>query len=223
MYDPILPHLEYLAFQMNTLIIEDHPLLILGIKFSIIDIDPEVNIFTASSFPNGLAMLGNEVIDIVILDIDIPRGQNLKMLERIREVSPHTLILIYSAYEEELYAIPYLQAGANGYLTKQSSSDEFKAAFRTVLDGKKYISRKMQQVLVDNSGEHDVTSYLTTAEFKVMLLLIEGKWTKEIALILNLKQNTVSTYKKRIFDKMGVRDAIELSKKLALLSINKLS
>jgi len=208
---------------MNALIIEDHPLIVLGTKITILDIDPEAKIYTASSFPEGLTILGKEHIDVVILDIDVPGSENLKMTDSIREIKPKTLILIHSAYDEELYAIPYLQAGANGYLSKQSSSEEFKTALTTVLEDKKYLSYNMQQMLIENGGDHDVSSYLTAGEFQVMQLLVEGKWTKEIASILDLKQNTVSTYKRRIFDKLGVRDAIELSKKVALLNINKLA
>lgn len=208
---------------MNALIIEDHPLIVLGTTITIHDINPKAKIHTAPNFPEGLAILGKERIDIVILDIDIPGSENLKMVETIRNVKPKTLILIHSAYDEELYAIPYLQAGANGYLSKQSSPDDFKTALKTVLEGKKYLSYKMQQILVDNKGDNDLTKHLTATEFQIMQLLIDGKWTKEIAYMLNLKQNTVSTFKRRIFDKLGVRDAIELSRKVALMNINKLA
>jgi two-component system invasion response regulator UvrY len=75
----------------------------------------------------------------------------------------------------------------------------------------------VQQSLLNNSGTDSHNLNLSPGEMRVMQLIIEGKWTKEIASIMNLKQNTVSTYKRRIYDKLGVSDAIELSKKVALL------
>lgn len=202
---------------MNALIIEDHPLIVLGVKITIQDSDPNAQLFSANTFPGGLAILEKEKIDIVILDIDIPGGENLKMMERIRSIQPQTIILIHSAYDEQLFAMPYLQAGADGFLSKQASPEEFKTAMETVLENKKYVSYEIQQSLIENIGVGQQSESLTTAELQVMHLLLDGKWTKEIAFILDLKPNTISTYKRRIFDKLGVRDSIELSKKMMSL------
>lgn len=79
------------------------------------------------------------------------------------------------------------------------------------------MSYRVQESLLHKTKELPLAENLSPAELQVMQMLIEGKWTKEIAYTLNLKQNTISTYKRRIFDKLGVRDSIELAKKVALL------
>lgn len=201
---------------MNVLIVEDHPLFIIGTTLTIRDISPEAIIATATTFPDALILLEKDKFDIVILDIDLPGGENLKMMDMIRKIAPQVSILIHSAFDEHLYAMPYLQAGADGFVSKKATPDEFKNAVNTIMNGKKYLSYEIQQTLLTNIGEPKPTSQLTPSELQVMQLLIEGKWTKEIAHLLNLKQNTISTYKRRIFDKLNVRDSIELAKKMSL-------
>jgi len=202
---------------MKILIIEDHPLIVLGIKMILSDVYSSYIVHHARTFPEGLEMLENQDFDLTILDIDVPGGRNLYMIQDLREKKENIVILIHSGYDELLYAMPYLQAGANGFLSKQSTQDEFKLALSTVMSDKKYVSYLVQQSLVNNSGEETVVSNLSPGELQVMQLIVEGKWTKEIASIMNIKQNTVSTYKRRIYDKLGVRDPIELSKKVALM------
>ncbi|HEV7378306.1 MAG TPA: response regulator transcription factor [Dyadobacter sp.] len=203
---------------MNVLIVEDHPLFIIGTTLTIKDINPEATIQTATTFPEARLLLEKEDFNLVILDIDLPGGENLKMMDIIRKIQPEIFILVQSAFDEHLYAMPYLQAGADGFVSKKASPEEFKTALNTVTDGKKYLSYAVQQTLLANIGEPKQNlNQLTPSELQVMQLLIEGKWTKEIAHVLNLKQNTISTYKRRIFDKLNVRDSIELAKKMSLV------
>ncbi|TDE11290.1 response regulator transcription factor [Dyadobacter psychrotolerans] len=202
---------------MKILLIEDHPLIVLGVKMMIADLQPTAIIHHTGTFPEGLEILETKEINLVILDIDIPGGKNLQMIETIREKKQGVIILIHSGYDELVYAVPYLQAGANGFISKKASQDEFKKAVKTVVAKKKYVSYLVQQSLLNNNGEDNLVASLSPGELQVMQLIVEGKWTKEIASIMNVKQNTVSTYKRRIFDKLGVRDPIELSKKVALM------
>ncbi|TDE13184.1 response regulator transcription factor [Dyadobacter psychrotolerans] len=206
---------------MNILIIEDHPLIRMGLKILISQSDPAATITQSRTFPEGLASLDTERFDIVILDIDIPGGQNIGMIDLIRGKQRDILILIHSGYDEQVYAMPYLQAGADGFLSKQTSQDEFDIAFNSLITKGKYASYTVQQIMLNNIGETSTAKNpimsLSPQEMRVMQLLVEGKWTKEIAAILNIKENTVSTFKRRIFDKLGVTDLIELSKKVSLL------
>ena len=202
---------------LNFLVVDDHPLIVMATKLTIHELIPDASIESAFKFGESLSILRKQTVDVVILDIDIPEGENIKMIARIREIQPRIKIIIHSGYDEELYAIPYIQAGANAYISKRSSPDELKVALETVLSNKKYVSYRVQESLLHKTKELTLTENLSPAELQVMQMLIEGKWTKEIAYTLNLKQNTISTYKRRIFDKLGVRDSIELAKKVALL------
>ena len=207
---------------MNILIVEDHPLIRMGLEILILNAQPDAGISQSDNFPDGLVLLKKEKFDMLILDIDVPGSENIRMMEMVREIQPAILILIHSGYDEQVYALPYLQAGADGFLSKLTSQDEFDAAFTALITKGKYTSDKVQQIMLDSISSTDsktknpITS-LSPQEMRVMQLLLEGKWTKEIAAILNIKENTVSTFKRRVFDKLGVTDLLELSKKVSLL------
>lgn len=208
---------------MDVLIIEDHPLIIMGLKMIILECDPSANFTEAETFPDGLSVLGDSQIDIVILDIEIPGSENIKMIDKIREKRRNAIILIHSGYDETVYALPFLKAGADGFLSKQASKEEIKLAWHTLLAKRKYASANVQQQLLNNISEHrDSTSAnslksLSPNELQVVQLMNEGKWTKEIASIMNLKENTISTYKRRIYDKLGVNGPVELAQKISVL------
>ena len=208
---------------MNILIIEDHPLISSGIKHLIYKIDPRATVSHTDNFPSGLLLLASKKFDLAILDIDIPGGENIRMMEMIREKQQEIKILVHSGYDETVYALPYMQAGADGFLSKQAPEEDFHMAFHALLNRGKYVSYSVQQNLLVNLGESSTRksknplTTLSPREMLVMQLLIEGKWTKEIAATLDLKENTISTYKRRIYDKLDVSDEIQLSRKVSLL------
>jgi DNA-binding NarL/FixJ family response regulator len=114
-----------------------------------------------------------------------------------------------SIYPEEQYAIRTLKAGASGYLTKESAPDELVAAIRKVSSGGNYISRSLGDKLVanlkgvDSKQPHEA---LSDREFQVMCLIASGKKGKEIAEELLLSVKTVSTYRRRVLDKLGIKN-----------------
>lgn len=148
------------------------------------------------------------------------------MLSKVREIQPGLLILVFSSLEEDIYALHYLKAGANGFLAKTASQDEIKKAIRSMLETGHYISSAVQQQLLRNTldskpaGENPLEN-LSQRELEVMDMLIEGYWTKEIAIKLHLTESSVSTYKSRIFDKLKVSTLIEMFKKVQLFKIDK--
>ncbi|GGM93484.1 DNA-binding response regulator [Dyadobacter beijingensis] len=208
---------------MKFLCIEDHPLILLGLKLVFAEFYPCATIGAAETFQGALALLEQERFDLALLDIDIPGGENVRMMKLMREKQPGLPILIHSAFDEKVYALPYLQAGADGFISKQASQEEFKTAIQAILDHGRYVSYEVQQIFLSSfadihgrtTGGNPIVS-LSPRERRVMQLMTEGKWTKEIAAIMNLKENTISTYKRRIYDKMDVKDPVELSKKIAL-------
>lgn len=207
---------------MNILIIEDHPLIKIGLKHLIRESAPKAVLTQADSFPAGMALMDTSKFDLLILDIEVPGGQNIKMMDMVRKKQSEIIILIHSGHDEDTYALPYLQAGADGFLSKQSSQEEFKKAFSELMNHGKYVSYRIQQTLLHNISDNNSRKLknpilsLSRRETRVMELLMEGKWTKEISSILDLKENTISTYKRRIFDKLDVTNELELAKKLSL-------
>lgn len=208
---------------MNICVIEDHPILQLALKVLIRSAAPEADVVFSNNFSDGLKKFDIKKFDLLILDIDIPEGENIRMMQRVKEKQPDVIILIHSAFDEEIYALPYITAGADGYLSKNAHPDEFQQAFKTVMNKQKYISKAIQYTLLNNldggnlKKAQNPLQTLSQKEIIVMQYIIEGKWTKEIALMMNIKENTVSTYKRRIFDKLEVSDELELVKKVSLL------
>jgi two-component system invasion response regulator UvrY len=203
------------------LIVEDHAIVRMGIDFLITDMFQQVDVQQAASFTLALTLLQKNKFDLIVLDINIPGGEHSRMINSIRAIQDNARILVFSGSEEEIYALHYLHAGANGFLSKGSSEDEYKVAITAVINDEKYISSKVQQLMVKNILDSKYASSnpledLSKRELEVMYLLIQGKWTKEIATILDLKETTISTYKSRIFEKLEVTNVIEMFKKLEL-------
>jgi DNA-binding NarL/FixJ family response regulator len=141
------------------------------------------------------------------------------MVTEIRKRRNDVRILICSAADEQIFALDYIMAGADGYLTKSANEQEVVKAVSTVLKGMRYVSYVVQERLLEVPNEKtrqpgpQTREGLSNREKQVMDLLLEGKWNKEIAATLNLQSNTVSTFKTRIFKKLGVTNLFELAKK----------
>ena len=203
----------------HILIAEDHAVVRIGTKHLLKSLIPESIISDVDDFDKIVQELQAKSFDLLILDINIPGGNNTKMVEAIRNISPGIRILVFSSYDEQQYGLLYLQAGADGYLSKEAPEEEFKSAVLSVLDNKKYMSQDMQQLNINrliNPKEYlpDPVVTLSPRETDVLNLLKEGLGTAKIAEKLNLQLSTVSAYKARIFEKLGVKNIVELITKL---------
>jgi len=202
-------------------IIDDHEVVRMGMKMVLSDSFPDVIVSDSTTFPEGLATIAIEPFDLIVLDINVPGGEETKMVDLIRLHQPDIKILVFSALDEEKHALRYLQAGANGFLHKNSGKEQYEAAIKSVLRNDRYLSSSMQQELLSRVVQRrSLTSLktlesLSNREIQIAKMIVEGKWTKEIATILGLKENTISTFKKKIFEKTGVSNAIELAKKFS--------
>lgn len=203
---------------MNALLIEDHAVVRMGMRLVILEVFENSSIFESEDFNDGLRILRDKPIDLVILDIHLPGGQDVKMIDMIRATRRNAKILIFSGLPEDKYALKYVQAGADGYLSKRSAPEMYGEAISAVVNDKKYLSEVVREQLVTQLPQNYTKIKrrkwigLTDRELEISRLLIKGMWTKEIATQLQLKLSTVSTFKKKIFRKCGVTSAIELSK-----------
>ena len=162
--------------------------------------------------------------DLLILDTDLPGGTHLNTVAATKLRQPSLSVLIFSDSSEQLYALNYLQAGADGYLEKKAKEEEIQLAFISILEGKKYISHfmkgEMQKKLVELPAEStNMANNFSPREKEVMEMICKGVPVNKIAMALQLHATTVSTYKTRIFEKMQVTNIIDLIKKAALLNL----
>jgi|SRR5690606_9949480 len=204
------------------LIVDDHAIVRTGIEFLLRKVIPSVEVFHSRTFDEVLLALRKEDFDLIILDIDIPGGNSVGMIETIRFKRNGIPILVFTGYNERVYGIPYLQAGASGFLSKDAAEEELSNAISCIEKGKRYVSPDLQQLMVEavvnNEGAVSGTiGRLSQREVEVANLLTKGYSTAEISQMLHLQISTVSTFKSRIFTKMGVKNLVELIEKMKLV------
>lgn len=208
----------------NILIADDHSIVRYGLTKIIATLPEPVTVSTVEAFDDAVSLLTRQPFDLLILDINLPGGNSIQMLHAIRLQRPNIMILIFSAYDEKMYAIDYLLAGADGYLSKNSSEEETKLAIQTLLKREKYMSAVTRQQMLNKLNQHknpEVNPFdaLSVREIEVMNLLIKGIPLQKIAEMLHLQVSTVSTYKTRIFSKLEINSIIELLEKIRLYNV----
>lgn len=198
----------------NVLIADDHSIVRYGIILLLKEVLPRAEFYEAATFTETKKILGDKPMELLILDVNIPGGDNVRMVESLKAQFPEVKILIFSAYPEQTYALRYIQVGADGYLHKDSSERVIKKAVETVLAGKSFLSDTVKenafsQILSKNSGLNGIDA-LSNRELDVATHLVKGLGIIEIAALLNLQMSTVSTYKKRVFEKLQINNLPEL-------------
>ena len=198
---------------IRVLIADDHAIVREGLKQIVSEPSDMV---VADEAENGNEVLekilANEY-EVVILDITMPGINGLDALKQIRSQRSKLPILILSMHPEEQYALRVLKAGASGYLTKESAPEELIAAIRRVSSGMKYVSSSLAERLASElETDHDrpLHEALSDREYQVMCMIASGKSVKQSAEALSLSVKTISTYRSRIFGKMGMENNAEL-------------
>ncbi len=199
---------------LSILIADDHSVVRAGLKQILNDLSRVISIDEAKDGNETVEKACSRDYDIIILDIAMPGINGLDALKEIKKCRPDSVVLVLSMYPEEQYAVRVLKAGAAGYLTKESAPDELIDAIERVIEGKKYLSDSMaERILVEIDPSHKKPHYmLSDREFQVLCMLASGRTLSDIAEELSLSVKTVSTYKSRIFEKMGFKNNAELIK-----------
>jgi DNA-binding NarL/FixJ family response regulator len=202
---------------LSFLLADDHSVvrqgMLLMVKDIVKDVVKDAVFFQASTFKETLSTLRSTKIDIMILDIHFPDGNSSSILTEIRNINPNIKILIFSGLEEDVYAVRYINGGANGFLSKLSSEDEMKNALKIFIDKGKYMSQNVKDKILDNymfKKAINPLDNLSTREMEIALLLVKGHGNLEISFMKKLQKTTVSTYKKRIFEKLNVDNLVSL-------------
>ena len=197
---------------IRVLLADDHAVVRRGLKQILAETE---DIRTEGEVDSGAGVLRavrQKKYDIVLLDITLPDQNGLEVLGQLRAAHPNLPVLMLSVHPEEQYAVRALKGGAAGYLTKDSAPEEMVAAIRKVYRGGKYVSAALAERLAGLLGSQAGAPHesLSEREFQVMLLLANGKSVSEIADRLALSAKTVSTYRARLMEKLGVKSIAEL-------------
>jgi DNA-binding NarL/FixJ family response regulator len=195
------------------LIADDHSVVRQGVSLLIKELFFSAKIHQAGNFKETLKVLRETPIDLLVLDINFPDGNSLNIIAEIKAIQPDLKILILSAYDEDIYALRYLNAGASGYLNKGSNEEEMKQALKSMMLSGKYITQKIKDRILDSyisKKPINPLELLSNREVEVARLLIKGYGNMEIAEHLNVKKSTVSTFKNRIFEKLEIDNLADL-------------
>jgi DNA-binding NarL/FixJ family response regulator len=198
---------------IRLLIVDDHALMREGLK-QLFEGENDIEIGAeAGSGEEALAMLSQETVDLVLLDLTIPGIHGVELIKAIKEQPNSPPILILSMHNEPQIAKRKLKAGASGYITKDSSPKDLLAAIRKVAAGGRYIAGDIaEKIAFEVSNETPLVPHelLSGRELVILRMLAKGKKVNEIAAELNISSKTVSTHKARLMQKMHIDSDVKL-------------
>lgn len=198
---------------MNLLIADDHPVVRQGLRQML---DQEADFHVVGEARNGgeVVDLSNSVDwDVAVLDYNMPDCTGLDLVKDLHRRFPGKPVLILSMYPEDHHAVRVLKAGAAGYLTKETASEELVRAIRKVAGGGKYVTTALGEKLaleLEEQRAGPLHETLSDREYQILWLIASGKTGREIARALTLSPNTVSTYRSRLLRKMKMKGNAEL-------------
>jgi len=194
-------------------IADDHPIVREGLRRIVSD-DSSISVAgEASTAAELFRLLQATAVDVVLLDVSMPGATFIETLQDLRKRHASVKVLVISAHPEDQWAMRSLQAGAAGYLTKDHSPEQLVLAIRRVARGGKYVSETMAERLagmVDGATTRAPHEQLSDREFEVLRALGSGMMVKDVAAQLRLSAKTVSTYRTRLLEKMGLKSKADL-------------
>jgi two-component system, NarL family, invasion response regulator UvrY len=195
-------------------VVDDHELVRIGLK-QIIEAESDFSwVGDASTGREALDMLRTKPCDVLLLDLSLPDMSGLDVLRRIKSHHDSVATLVLSAYPEKQYGLNVLRAGASGFVSKTAAPEELCRAIRAAVRGGRYVSPELAEVLVNGmqgvSGEPPHAA-LSEREFQIFCKLAEGQSVTEIGAALFLSVKTVSTYRTRILEKMGMKSNADMT------------
>jgi DNA-binding NarL/FixJ family response regulator len=195
---------------------DDHPILREGLV-QLIDRQPGLMCCGEASTPHAaMDLMEKQKPDLLLLDLRLGHSDGLDLIKSLRARFPQVPILVFSQFEEDIYAERVLRAGGSGYLMKREASEELLIAIRTILDGELYVSRKMavivlRQILSSRSPvQKSAIERLSDRELQVFQLLGAGLRVKQIAAEIGLSPKTIETYRENLKHKFGLTSASAL-------------
>ena len=200
---------------IRILIADDHGVVRKGLKLIVAENPDMVVAGEAASGQEALGLARAQDFDVAIIDIAMPGRGGLEILKGLRAERPSLKIIMLSMYSEEQYAIRSLRDGASAYITKANATDELVKAIEAVASGKRYITPSVAERLasyIEEDGSHLPHESLSDRELQVFVMIGSGKSVSEIAAELSLSIKTISTYRARLLEKMGMNSNAQLIK-----------
>ena len=195
------------------LLADDHSIVRQGIEIIVNDIVPNAIVYHTSSLQQIVELVKLKGVEIAIIDAHFPDGNSLHIISQMKSVNPEIKILVFTGLEEDLHVLKFIKAGVDGYLSKLSEEEEVRRAVSNFIHKGEYFSTISRNLLIKFAYDPNLINplgCLTNRELQIAEMYADGYGNLEIANHLNIKQNTVSTIKKNIFDKLKIENLVEL-------------
>lgn len=200
---------------IRVLLVDDHALVRTGIRH-ILDESPGMEVIAeASSGEEAVELARKEKPDVVLMDVNMPGIGGMEATRKLTAISPEVKVIVVSVHTRDPYPSRLMEAGAQGYLTKDCSGDEIVTAVQRVSAGERYLAADIARQLADNllSGKQGTPlDQLSQRELQVMLMIIQGHTVQAISDKLFLSPKTISTYRHRLFQKLDVDNDVGLAR-----------
>lgn len=195
--------------EKRILIADDHFVVRAGTALILRSAYPGLIIDSAENYERVKEFLKTNHYDLLLLDIDMPGTKYTEMISELKNIQKDLKILIFSAYDQNI-AIQYIRKGAEGYLNKLGTEEDIKNAIKTILETGYFYPPELIPFIIKNFDEENSIKELSSREYQVFELLAKGNGNLEISNHLSLRINTISTFKKRIFQKLKINNIAEL-------------
>ena len=196
---------------LRLMLVDDHPIVRRGVREILAEAFPSSSIEEVGSGGEALSKMRSHRWDLVILDLTLPDGSGLDVLEQARDVQAHLPVLILSMHAAEQFARRAVACGAAGYLTKDTADTELVTAVTKIIRGDTHFAPDtLEEMALDDADRADPHQRLSEREREVFLMIARGKTVSAIAAELGLSIKTVSTYRRRVLIKMNMASNAEL-------------
>ena len=200
------------ADPISVLLVDNHPLVLDGLKAILETYDHIAVVGAAPSARAALEIARHAEPDVVLMDINMPELNGLDAIELFKEQSPATKLLMLSMHDSREYISTSVMYGASGYILKDVSTEEIIRAIETVAAGGTFFSTGVSDVLLERNARAQKVKALTTREQAILLLIAAGKSNKDVAATLDISARTVETHRKNIKKKLGIATTAGLTR-----------
>jgi DNA-binding NarL/FixJ family response regulator len=200
--------------KVKVLLVDDHAVVRNGIRLMLDSVDDIDVAGEAGTAHEALLAAQAQHYDVVLVDINLPDKSGLDLIKRLRTEGAKPAVVVLSAYPEEMYAVRAFKKGAAAYLNKRSSADAIIAAVRKAAAGGKYVSPEVMERFAGMIGGETMRGHdeLSDRELEVLKHVAAGESLVRIAELLHLSPSTVTTYRARVLEKMGMKNNAELTR-----------
>ena len=203
----------------NILLVDDHSLILQGIRHVISQMSEIDKVYTASSGAEALSLINRQPFNLYVLDVELPDTNGFDLIEKIQQKYPDARILINTMHEEIWILKRLTKSPIHGAILKSADIHELTLAIQTILKGGNYLCKRFKSILNRLQAEEQLKEQLTLREMEVLQAIAKGYNTREIANLLHVSGNTIESHRKSLMSKLEAKNAVDLVLKAIHLGI----